>query len=239
METVKRGSRGLAARMAQMLLNDRINELPDGGGNNWVPLSTDGIFGPKSEKALMLFLSQAYQMSRMPLIDGEVWRKLGLKTEIDHRVTLVGQPAGGLCWSSAAAMVLGGPMSVSPGAANLTQRNSLEPSLANLQVFAQSLDWRMVPPTQNVAAFATLIRRSPVWVAGQGTSANGRRYGHAVVVSGMWSDGDPAGSSTLLRIHDPWPTPRGRIFDTLFFGPVGICLPGGVWLRPDAMLVPR
>jgi hypothetical protein len=58
----------------------------------------------------------------------------------------------------------------------------------------------------------------PVWIAGQGAAANGKRYGHAVVVSGMWGDGDAHGSTTLLRIHDPWPGPRGRVYDTYFFG---------------------
>jgi hypothetical protein len=229
----------MAAKLAQMLLNDRLMELPEQRGKPFQPLVIDGVFGPKSENALISFFTRAYSVSRQPVIDAGVWRLLGLKVDIDHRVPLVGQPQGGLCWSSAAAMVLGGAMSVSPGGATFDKRGALAPDLSNLKQFGASLGWRLVSPTLNAVAFADLLRRRPVWIAGQGASANGQAYGHAIVVSGMWGDGDANGSTALLRIHDPWPTPRGRIFDTLFFSSVGIRLPGGIWFRPQAVLVPN
>ena len=239
MEVIRRGQHGTAAKLAQLLLNDRLSELIEVNGKPFVPLQTDGIFGPKSEKALIDFIARVMQVSRPPVIDDDVWRRLGLKIEIDHRVPLVGQPLGGLCWSAAAAMILGGPMSVSPGGATLGKRDSLEPSLENVAVFGESLGWRLLnQSTQNLATFVDLLRRKPLWMAGQGTAASGRRYGHAIVVSGLWSDGDSNGSSTLLRIHDPWPGPKGRIFDTWFFGPLGIRLPGNTWFKPETILVP-
>jgi len=237
METVRQGSHGTAARMAQMLLNDRLMELPEEGGKPFVPLVTDGIFGPKSTKALTTFIARGAQVSHLPVIDDGLWRALGLVVAIDHRVVLVGQPHAGECWSAAAAMILGAPMSVHPGGASLTDKGRLVPDLQNLRRFGESLGWQSVPPTQNASAFAGYLQRGPVWIAGQGAAANGKRYGHAVVVSGMWGDGDAHGSTTLLRIHDPWPGPRGRVYDTYFFGPQGIRLPGGVWFRPDAVMV--
>lgn len=239
MELVKRGSHGTAARMAQLLLNDRLAELVEVGGRPFVPLQTDGIFGPKSERALVDFIARVMQMSRPPVVDADVWRRLGLQVEIDHRVPLVGQPIGGLCWSSAAAMILGGPMSVSPGQAQLNGRHALEPSLENVELFGQSLGWRLLTQsTYDLTLFTQLLRRTPLWMAGQGAGAHGRRYGHALVVSGLWSDGDRNGSSTLLRIHDPWPGPHGRIYDTWYFGPMGIRLPNNIWFRPETILVP-
>ncbi|MBI3684195.1 MAG: hypothetical protein HY235_27795 [Acidobacteria bacterium] len=239
METVRRGSRGTAALMAQMLLNDRIRELPEQNGRPHQPLKEDGIFGEKSEKALLDFFSRGLRFSRQPVIDADTWRRLGLKVDIDHRVPLVGQKRGGLCWEAAAEMILGGRVSAGPGLASLDRRGALQADMANLKSFGDSYRWRYTAPTIDAAAFADLIHSRPIWVAGQGAAVNGQSFGHAVVVSGMWGDGDPNGSTALLRIHDPWPGPGGRIYSTRFFSMAGIRLPGGVWFRPQAMLIPN
>lgn len=238
MEIVQRGSRGIAARMAQMLLNDRNRELPDDRGLVPADLAEDGAFGPKSERALVHFLQRGLRVSRAPVIDPFVWNALGLRVDIDHRLPLVAQPVGGQCWSAAAAMILGGPMSVHPGLAKFDRRGALDPSPANLRIFGESLGWRSVPTTTDAAVFASALRQRPMWVAGQGQAANGRRLGHAVVVSGMWGDGRPDGSTALLRFHDPWPPGHGRIYAVRFFSVAGTQLPGGIWFRPDVFLSP-
>ena len=173
------------------------------------------------------------------MIDADTWRRLGLKVDIDHRVPLVGQKRGGLCWEAAAEMVLGGRVSAGPGLASYDKRGALNPDLANLISFGDSYHWLYAAPTTNAVAFAGLRRRRPIWVAGQGAAGNGQTFGHAIVVSRMWGDGDPGGSTVLLRVHDLWPGPGGRIYSTRFFSSAGIALPGGIWLRPQAMLIPN
>ena len=238
MEVVKRGSRGSCALMAQMLLNNRIRELGDRLGKPVPPLVEDGVFGEKSEKALIDFLDRGLRVSHRPVIDDVIWRRIGLTVEIDHKVRLIGQSHGGLCWQAAAEMVLGGQVTVGPGSADTDKRGALQPDLENLQRFAESYGWRFSLPTLNAVAFAALARQSPIWIAGQGVAGNGHAYGHAIVVSGMWSDGDPTGSTTLLRVHDPWPGPVGRIYHVAYFSVAGARLPGGIWFRPHAMLIP-
>ncbi len=239
MEVVKRGSRGTAALMAQMLLNCRLRELGDRNGKPVEVLAEDGVFGEKSERALRDFFERGLRVSRPPLIDAGVWRGLGLQLEIDHRVPLIGQKQSGLCWQAAAEMVLGGRVTVGPGLAARSPRGALQPDMENLKRFAESYRWRALPPTTNVRVFAELLRRRPIWLAGQGTAASGRQLGHAVVVSGMWSDGDPTGTTTLLRFHDPYPGPVGRIYSVAFFSAAGVQLPGRIWFRPQAMLLPN
>jgi hypothetical protein len=238
MELVRRGSQGMAARMAQMLLNNRIAELPEQRGQPLQLLDTDGIFGDKSEAALKDFLARGAGISHAPIIDAQVWRQLGLKVELDHKVPLVGQAIGGQCWSAAAAMILGGPMSVTSGRAAFEKRGALKPDLSNMKDFADSLGWRAVMPTTNAVLFAEMMRRRPVWVAGQGQAGNGHIYGHAIVVSALWGDGDPSGTTTLMRINDPWPPGRGQIYDAYFFSNAGTRLPSGIWFRPNVILIP-
>lgn len=239
MDVVKRGSRGTAALMAQMLLNCRLRELGDRNGRPVDALAEDGVFGEKSERALRDFIERGMRVSRPPVIDGGVWRSLGLKLEIDHRAPLIGQKGGGLCWQAAAEMVLGGNVTAGPGSALRDARGALKPDMENLRRFAESYRWRPLQPTTNVAVFASLLRRRPIWMAGQWTALNGRQWGHAVVVSGMWSDGDPTGTTTLLRFHDPYPGPVGRVYNVAFFSAAGVRLPGGIWFRPQILLMPN
>jgi hypothetical protein len=238
MEIVKRGSRGDAALMAQMLLNDRLIELGEGElGGYFDPLVTDGIFGKKSEALLVAVIAAKERMSLPPVIDARMWKALGLKIEFEHRITLVGQYKGGMCWNAAAAMILGGPMSVTSGGALLGKRQTLQPGEDNIRTFADALGWRIVPPPLPFPVFVAKLRAAPLWMAGE-ASFGRTTAGHAMVVSGLWSDGDPSGGTTLLRIHDPWPGPRGRIYRTLFFSQKGIKLPGNTWFKPHTFLTP-
>lgn len=239
MENVKRGSRGTAALMAQMLLNDRIRELGDRNGRPVQPLVEDGIFGEKSEKALLDYFARGLRISHQAMIDADTWRRMGLKVEIDHKVRLIGQRHGGLCWQAAAEMVLGGQVIAGPGYAERDKRGALKAGLENLKLFGESYHWRFALPTLSAALFADLVRRRPIWIAGQGAAGHGQVFGHAIVVSGMWGDGDPNGTTALLRIHDPWPGPVGRVYSAAFFSSAGTRLPGGVWFRPQAMLIPN
>ena len=123
-----------------------------------------------------------------------------------HPVTLVGQPDDTSCWSAAASMILGN-MSVGSGDAGRSATGRLGHSLDNIEAFARSLGWRMLDHTPNIVELVSLLMRTPLWIGVQGTGG-----GHAVALTGVYSDGDPSGQGTMVRIHDPWPVGHGAIY---------------------------
>ena len=62
--------------------------------------------------------------------------------------------------------------------------------------------------TWSVEGLASLLRRGPLWVGGAQPSL------HAVVIAGMWGDGDAM--TTCLLIYDPWPPGRGAIYSSFY-----------------------
>jgi hypothetical protein len=100
-------------------------ELPEEGGKPFVPLVTDGIFGPKSTKALTTFIARGAQVSHLPVIDDGLWARAGPCRGNRPSRHARGPATAGECWSAAAAMILGAPMSVHPGGASLTDKGRL------------------------------------------------------------------------------------------------------------------
>jgi hypothetical protein len=116
-------------------------------------------------------------------------------------VELIAQPTDFSCWAAAGAMVVGwrdmvslAPDSVA-GICKRSTRSGL--STNDNAAFAREMGLTAVPPvcyTQD--GFRNLIQSSgPLWVS-EGVPPNL----HAVVVTGMYSDG----SKTFVRIADPW-----------------------------------
>jgi Papain-like cysteine protease AvrRpt2 len=126
----------------------------------------------------------------------------GSLTERLHPVMRFGQPTGMSCWSAAATSILGN-QSVGPGRATLLPSGGLSMTdLPNMETFITGLGWRIVnrqtrPP---LASFLPVLQRKPLWVAFQGYN-----FAHAVVFSGVYSDGASDNSGLVIRIHDPWP----------------------------------
>lgn len=206
MQTLRRGSRGVQVEYLQGRLNTAARRDGVGGA----VLSMDGDFGPLTDAAL-----RAYQGRNGPLkVDGvagmNTWTRLGVRTEAEHnRVILFGQPTGMTCWSAAATMILGN-QSVGSGNATTGPGGGLTPTSDNQEVFARALGWRMLGYSPTVTDLANIVRQKPVWI-----SAYGSTWAHAVVLSGVYSDGNDAGDGTMFRIHDPWPVGRGRIYGSL------------------------
>lgn len=203
MRILRNGSRGLEVEFMQRLL-----VRADARENVDTPFyGSDGIFGPETERAV-----RALQRRRAGLtVDGVVgprtWTALGLRDQREHSIRLYGQPTGMTCWSAAATMILGTNMSVGQGAANTGSAGGLSPSIENVTTFGQGLGWSMPNYTPNVPALVAMLMRGPLWLGVR--HSTGR---HAVVLSGVYSDGDASGVGTMVRIHDPWPRGQGAVY---------------------------
>lgn len=127
-----------------------------------------------------------------------------MKTNIQHPIRLVPQPTNMTCWSAAASMIFGGNLSVGAGEASISQNGGLQADFSNIEKFAQSLGLRMfAPQTWTVKGLINLLNYGPFIKMGFVPS------GHAVVVSGIETDGDF--NNTFLTIYDPWPPLIGKI----------------------------
>ncbi|MCC6539155.1 MAG: peptidoglycan-binding protein [Bryobacterales bacterium] len=232
METLRRGSRGMKVEFLQRLLNKALRRDRAAG----TALNEDGVFGPLTESAV-----RAFQGRHRPLaVDGAVgalsWTALGFRTEAEHRsVIQFGQPTNTSCWSAAATEILGN-QSVGPGGASVGPGGGLGNSPQNREVFAQSLGWRALNYSPTVPDFVGLIQHSPLWMCGGGSN-----WSHAIALSGVWSDLDPSGDGTMVRIHDPWPVNVGKIYSS-FCHPIQMYNSTGSAKVPSSLegiIVPR
>ena len=122
-----------------------------------------------------------------------------------HRVALFPQPTGMTCWSAATTMLFGNVFSAGPGAARAGSTGGLQSDFKNIFTFAGSYGLRVYPlMSWTVDGIVKLIKKGPVAMLGAIPSL------HAVVISGVRSDGTPRG--TILTIYDPWPPNKGAIY---------------------------
>jgi len=170
------------------------------------------------------------------VVGTRTWQALGLRIEREHaQVVLLGQPTNATCWSAAASMIVGN-RSITSGGAATAPGGGLQGDMANHEAFARSLGWEMLNMTPSVPAMTELVRRTPVWIR-----AGGANWAHAVVLSGVYSDGDFRGDGTMFRVHDPWPVGVGRVYGS-FADPIRMFAADGVTRTPaslDFTLVPR
>jgi hypothetical protein len=210
MDTLRTGSHSFKVQYLQRLLNKALVKDRASGTR----LTEDGAFGPLTEAAV-----RAFQGRHRPLVvDGSVgnqtWVALGLRNEREYaRVIKFGQPTTTSCWSAAATSILGN-QSVGPGRATLEAGGGMTPSIDNLATFASGLGWRMLNHSPGLQELVGLCQQKPLWIAGAGAN-----FAHAVVFSGVYSDGIDEG--TMFRINDPWPVGQGRVYGT-FCNPVTI-----------------
>lgn len=120
-------------------------------------------------------------------------------------VELIPQPTSNSCWATAGAMVVGWRDRVSISAdtvaqiAGRTTKTGIYPN--EHCPFGTDIGLVCEPPqSYSVEGFRSLLEScGPLWV---GIILPGS--GHAIVVTGMYSDGAPDGSDTYVRISDPW-----------------------------------
>ena len=222
MQLLHLGSHGFKVEYAQRLLNKALSR--DGAAGT--PLVEDGRVGPLTIAAVRAFQTRHSPLHADGVIGPQTWRALGLRTEQEHNsVIQFGQPTNTSCWSAAATEILGN-QSVGPGAAGLGASGGLLPSIDNLQTFASGLGWTMLNFSPTVSEMVSRLQQKPLWIAAQGA-----HFAHAVVFSGVYSDGDSSGDGTMFRVHDPWPPGHGNIYGT-FANPVTIMAADGVTKVP-------
>ena len=208
MDTLRVGSSGFKVQYLQRLLNKALARDHAAGTR----LSEDGAYGPLTEAAVRAFQTRRRSITVDGTAGSQTWGALGLGLELEHpQVIQFGQPTHTSCWSAAATSILGN-QSVGPGRASLEAGGGMTPSIDNLETFARGLGWRMLNHSPGVQELVSLCQQKPLWIAGAGVN-----FKHAVVFSGVYSDGTDDG--TMLRIHDPWPVGRGRVYGT-FCNPV-------------------
>lgn len=202
MDVIRRGAHGYKVKYLQRLLNKAIlNERLPGR-----QLRLDGQFGDLTEAALRAYQRRHRPLTEDGIVGANTWHALGHQIEGEHALPLIGQPSETTCWSAAASMILR-DRSVREGGAELTAEGRLARGIDNLRAFARSLNWRQLNFTPTVPELVALVRSTPVWIAVEGDG-----WGHAVAISGVYSDNNGNGEGTMFRIHDPWPEGQGRIY---------------------------
>jgi hypothetical protein len=232
MQVLRRGSQGLQVQLLQRLLNKAQTRT----GSTGTLLGTDGSFGALTESALQAFQTRQPGLIPDKVAGNQTWRALGLCTEKEHAwVRLFGQPTANTCWSAAATMILGN-QSAGVGNAYPGKKGGLPPVGDNYIEFARSYGWDALNYSPSVAELVDIVSRTPVWVG-----LAGLNLAHAVVLSGVYSDGDERGDGTLFRIHDPGPIGRGRIYGS-FANPITLYDASGitrVQTQLHQVIVPR
>jgi uncharacterized protein YycO len=123
-------------------------------------------------------------------------------------VELVPQLSSMSCWAASAAMVIGwrdrvsiNPEEVARGGGYWQQyHDNGGLQLTSIAAFGRALGLQVeAPQCYSITGFRQMLEtHGPLWV-----SAVTPGY-HAIVVTGMYSDGNPDGSGTFVRILDPW-----------------------------------
>lgn len=210
MQFLRNGSRGHQVEYLQRLL-----VLADTRDQAERPFSgSDGVFGAETERAVRAFQGRQRGMQVDGVAGPRTWAALGLRSEREHHIHRYGQPTRTSCWSAAATMITGHNQSVGQGRARLDGDGGLDHPFENVEAFGRSMGWRMPGATPGVLALVALLQRGPLWIAVR--HSTGR---HAVVLSGVYSDGNPSGLGTMVRIHDPWPVGSGAVYGS-FVSPI-------------------
>lgn len=204
MQTISQGFKGAPAMFVQRMLN-KAGATP--------ALGEDADFGRLTKAAVVAFQSANGIHPANGTVSHSTWSRFGRIIEHKHRVNFSSQPTNMTCWSAAATMMVGGGQSMGPGSSTMHADGGLEPSLANIEVFARDMGWRMLtnmsapPPGQLI----TGLQRGPIWVVFQGAT-----FAHAVVFNEVFSDGDASGDGTVFAVQDPWPPGVGTQYATTY-----------------------
>ncbi len=217
---LKVGSTGPEVKTLQEALNARQKPKP--------PLVPDGRFGNLTRTAV-----KAFQKANWLVEDGEAGpatKACLFDTEafppILHNVPFIAQPTNTTCWATSTAMMKKStvPIIVARTPADMIAPDGglLNSSESDQAIVTGTRYGRIhglrcnAPQSWSVDSLRQALARGPLmfdmlWSVGEYTAGRGSP-GHMIVVVGMRGDGEADGRGTTLRIHDPWPPNRGKIY---------------------------
>ncbi|QIL20365.1 peptidoglycan-binding protein [Thermomonas sp. HDW16] len=202
MRTMRRGSHGFDVEfMQRLLVRADTREHAD-----YPFYGSDGRFDGETDRAVRAFQRRHPGLVVDGVVGPQTWSALGLRTQREHNITRRGQPDGNSCWATAAGMIEARNMAT-PGSVALTETGRLRDEIGNIETFARTLGWRMPNHSPPVPELVSMLARTPLWIG-----VTNEVGGHAVVLSGVYSDGDPSGHGTMVRVHDPWPPGHGSVY---------------------------
>lgn len=216
----KWGERGDQVAQMQRQLNAKLKPSHN--------LGDDGVFGPKTEGAV-----KAYQKQEWLVEDGEVgpatWNALfdaEAYAPILHKSTpFISQPTSMTCWAAATAMLTKStvaavmaktPASIADATGAYNYSESDDAVTESLR-YAKIHNIQFVPPMSwSPQMLRSYMVGSPLmfdmlWDVSSYLDKSGSP-GHFILAVGMRGSGNPNGLGTTLRIYDPWPPQKGKIY---------------------------
>lgn len=216
--TLRRGSRGLEVAKVQVGL--------DIWGVPAEDLVVDGIFGPRTEEAVIAFQRKSHLRP-----DGVVGSdtqaalaKVAVLTSTVHRLQQLAQPTQTTCWATSTAMMISAPIAavrartppdmIGDDGGLLNSSESDQGIVSGTRYGALFSLRCYAPMSWTVGSLLNRLRRGPLmfdtlWNATEYVKGHASP-GHMIVAVGYITDGKPDGSGTYLLIHDPWPPLVGK-----------------------------
>jgi hypothetical protein len=153
-----------------------------------------------------------------------------------HRIPFIAQPNDNTCWAASTAMMTNSNVAAvrakTPDDMIVKDQNGKDAGLKNSSETDQAIVTGTAygkihgltchpPMSWMLSALRAKLQSGPMmwdmlWNASEYTKGNGSP-GHMIVIVGMRGDDQPDGKSTTLRIHDPWPPNKGKIYSVGFF----------------------
>jgi hypothetical protein len=222
---LKNGSRGPEVKKLQEALNAKLKPIPK--------LVPDGQFGGLTHNAVLSFQrknwlvedGQAGPATQACLYDTEAF------APILHKVPFIAQPTNTTCWATSTAMmkkstvpiiIAKTPPDMIASDGGLLNSSESDQAIVTGQRYGRIHGLRCnAPQSWSVEQLRQAVARGPLmfdmlWRVDEYTAGRGSP-GHMIVIVGMRGDGNPDGTGTTLRIHDPWPPHRGKIYSKGYF----------------------
>lgn len=233
MRVLRNPSQGVEVTFLQCLLNKAARS----SRGRLRGISEDGLFRGATQRAVRAFQSSSHTPRLVDdgIVGRHTWHALGLRVDIEHRITLRAQMTNWNCWQAAATMVgeaRGYNVSVATSPEHMQHylMSGASGRAANEQL-ARELGWNLLNHSPSLPELEHIMRRTPIYVSGILTSTGGA---HAVAFGGLYSDKSPGG--TIIKVYNPSPVGAGMIHALRFTSMVSP-ISGSLFL-PNNFMVP-
>jgi hypothetical protein len=225
-QILKMGSRGNDVLVLQTQLNAKLTPSPK--------LKTDSGYGTATRNAVLNFQRENWLVE-----DGEAgpctWNAL-MDTEdytpILYRLNFLAQPNRCTCWAASTAMVTGTmipsvlartPSDLVFADGSLKNYSDTADAVTGAERFARANFLVLLSSAASIIplGLVSMLKRGPLmfdmlWEAQDYTEGAGSP-GHMITVVGIRGDNDSSGKGTTLRIYDPWPPNKGKIYSVGYY----------------------